>query len=301
MNVSPSLQKSTAIVGIGFMLLGTLVFSLNDTMGKWLAGTYPVGEVVLLRSIAALLVLAPIAWKQKAPLLPRHRPGMHLLRVAFSTLEIVCFYGSVSYLPLADVMTYYLAGPIYVAVIAYFWLGERLDRPRIIVILIGFLGVLVALRPSSETLTLPAIIAIGGSLSYALLMIATRKLRDAADATLVGTQTVAALLLGCVMGPFAWVAPRPLDLAGLFLLGIVALAGHACVNRSLKLAPASIVAPYQYTLIVWAIVLGYLAFGDIVRPHTLAGAAIICLAGFTLMMLERRSTRKEIAPILPEV
>ncbi|MBM6594514.1 DMT family transporter [Microvirga pudoricolor] len=293
---------SAALLGIGLMLLGTFMFALNDAMGKWLVGTYSVGQVLLLRSIAALAVLLPIMWHRKASFRIPSKPGLHFLRIVFSTMEVACFYWAVTYLPLADVMTFYLAGPIYVAAIAYFWLGERLDRTRIAVITVGFIGVLITLRPSGATLTLPALVALTGGLLYALLMIATRKLKDTPDTTLVLWQTLGALFMGAVSVPFGWVTPGAVDLAGLFLLGIVAMTAHICVNRSLKLAPASVVAPYQYTLIVWAIVLGYLAFGDIVGFWTLIGAAVICAAGIALMFLEHRASRKADIdpPVLPE-
>lgn len=298
--------RSGALVGIGLMLLGVFLFSMNDVMGKWLVATYSVGQVLLLRSVAALAVLLPLMRSQKVPFSIPPQPGLHTLRIALSTLEVACFYWAVTYLPLADVMTYYLAGPIYVAAFAVFWLGERLDKPRVLAIGVGFVGVLIALRPSPATLSLPAIIALAGSVFYSLLMITTRKLRETHDATLVLGQILGTLIFGIVAAPFAWVAPAPLDLAGLFLLGIVSMAGHACVNRSLKIAPASVVAPYQYTLIVWAIVLGYLFFGDIVQFWTLVGAAVICAAGLVLLLLEREAARrgrvaKDIeAPVLPE-
>jgi drug/metabolite transporter (DMT)-like permease len=288
------------------MLLGVFLFSLNDVMGKWLVATYSVGQVLLLRSVAALAVLLPLMRRQKMPFAVPPQPGLHALRITLSTLEVACFYWAVTYLPLADVMTYYLAGPIYVAAFAVFWLGERLDKPRIIAIGLGFVGVLIALRPSPATLSLPALIALAGSVFYALLMITTRMLRETHDATLVLGQMLGTLIFGLAAAPFAWVTPGPLDLAGLFLLGIVSMAAHVCVNRSLKIAPASIVAPYQYTLIIWAIVLGYLAFGDIVEFWTLVGAAVICLAGLALLILEREAARrgrveKDIeAPVLPE-
>ncbi len=298
--------RSGALIGIGLMLLGVFLFSMNDVMGKWLVATYSVGQVLLLRSIAALAVLLPLMRKQKVPFRVPPQPGLHAVRITLSTLEVACFYWAVTYLPLADVMTYYLAGPIYVAAFAVFWLGEKLDKPRVLAIGIGFVGVLIALRPSPATLTLPALIALAGSIFYALLMITTRQLRETDDATLVLGQILGALIFGIVTTPFAWVTPGALDLAGLFLLGIVSMAGHACVNRSLKIAPASIVAPYQYTLIVWAIVLGYLAFGDIVEFWTLVGAAVICGAGLALLLLEREAARrgretKDIeTPVLPE-
>ena len=291
---SPSAPKvrSGALLGIGLMLLGMFMFSVNDVMGKWLVATYSVGQVLLLRSAAALAVLLPIMRRRKVPLALPPRPGLHALRIAFSTLEVAAFYWAVTYLALADVMTYYLAGPIYVAAFAVFWLGERLDRPRILAIAVGFLGVVVALRPSAATLSLPALIALAGSVFYSLLLITTRTLRETDDATLVLGQILGALIFGIVAAPFHWVTPGPVDLAGLLLLGIVSMAAHVCVNRSLKIAPASVVAPYQYTLIVWAIVLGYLAFGDVVGFWTLVGAAIICVAGLALLLLEREAAKR---------
>ncbi|HEU6442000.1 MAG TPA: DMT family transporter [Microvirga sp.] len=305
---SPFAQKvrSGALVGIGLMLLGTFLFSVNDVMGKWLVATYSVGQVLLLRGVAALAILLPIMRQQNIPIRIPPQPGLHAFRILLSTLEVACFYWAVTYLPLADVMTYYLAGPIYVAAFAVFWLGERIDRPRVLAIAVGFVGVLIALRPSPATISWPALIALAGSLFYALLMITTRKLRDTDDGTLVLGQMLGNVIFGLAVAPFAWVTPGWLDLAGLFLLGIVSMAAHACVNRSLKIAPASVVAPYQYTLIVWAIVLGYLAFGDIVEFWTLAGAAVICAAGVGLLLLEREAARrgretKDIEePVLPE-
>jgi drug/metabolite transporter (DMT)-like permease len=132
-------------------------------------------------------------------------------------------------------------------------------------------------------------------------------LRETHDATLVLGQILGALIFGLVMAPLSWVTPDLLDLTGLFLLGIVSMGGHACVNRSLKTAPASVVAPYQYTLIIWAIVLGYLAFGDVVEFWTLVGAAVICAAGLALILFERETARrgrvgKDISPpVLPEI
>jgi drug/metabolite transporter (DMT)-like permease len=299
--------RSGAFFGIGLMLLGVFLFAMNDVMGKWLVATYSVGQVLLLRSIAALAVLLPIMRRQGVPLAIPPRPGLHAIRIVLSTFEGASFYWAVTYLPLADVMTYYLAAPIYVAAFAIFLLGEKLDLPRILAIGVGFLGVLIALRPSPATLSFPALIALVGSMFYALTMITTRKLRDTPDAILVLGQIAGALVFGAIAAPFGWVHPSWIELAALFLLGIVSMAGHACVNRSLKLAPASIVAPYQYTLIIWAIVLGYLAFGDIVEFWTLMGAGVICVAGLILLFLERSAanrgrTAQDIEkPILPEV
>lgn len=300
-----SAARSGVLAGIGLMVFGIFLFSVNDVLGKWLVATYSVGQVLLLRSVAALAVLLVLIGRSGLSFSMPSQPGLHVVRVVFSTLEVACFYWAVVYLPLADVMTYYLAGPIYVAGLAAVWLGEKIDRPRMGVIVLGFIGVLIALRPSAATLTWPALIAVAGSVFFALLMITTRQLKDASDTSLVLGQTLGALALGAVMSPFAWVEPTLRDFALLSLLGVVAMVAHVCVNRSLKLAPASVVSPYQYTLIVWAVVLGYLVFGDVVQILTLVGAAIICGAGLALILLERKAAQAErradvSPPILPE-
>jgi len=280
--------KSTAAAGIALMLLGCFMFSLNDTMGKWLVATYSVGQLLLIRSIAALILLAPFIRREgwhafrEAP-----RPGLQIVRAVLSALEVALFYWAVAYLPLADVTTFYLAGPIFVTALAPFLLGEKIGWKRWTAVIAGFIGVLVAMRPSAESLSLPALIALGGSVLFAFLMIATRTVRGTSDTVLVTTQTVGALALGIVSAPFSWVTPSPRDFLLLSLLGVVAMIAHVFVNRSLKLAPASLVVPYQYTLILWAMVLGYFAFGDVPEMLLVAGAGIIVAAGIFIFLREQ--------------
>jgi drug/metabolite transporter (DMT)-like permease len=301
------LGGSGALPGIGLMMLGIFLFSINDAMGKWLVATYSVGQVLLLRSFAALVVLLVVIGREGFTWRVPAQPLLHAIRIVFSTLEVACFYWAVMYLPLADTMTYYLAGPIYVAGFAALWLKEPIDRPRFAAVAVGFIGVLIVLRPSAATFTAPALIALAGSLFFALLMITTRKLKDANDATLVLGQTLGALAFGMAAAPFSWVSPGPLDFASLSLLGIVAMVAHVCVNRALKIAPASVVAPYQYTLLIWSVVFGYAFFGDVVAAPTLIGAAVICGSGLMLIFLEKRDSKGRartgdvMPPVLPEV
>lgn len=279
-------------LGIALMLLGVLMFALNDVMGKWLVATYTVGQVLLIRSLAALVVLAPmIARAPAGSVLRPATPGRQALRVVISTLEVGLFYAAVAYMPLADAMTYWLAGPIYVVVISALFLGEKVDATRWALVGLGFVGVLLALWPSAETLTLPALIAIAGSLCFALMTVMARTLRGTPDVTLVTWQTVGALIGGLLLLPTGWVTPTPFDFALLGLLGVVAMLAHMCVTRSLKLAPASVVTPYTYTLIVWAVIFGWLVFGDVPSWNVLAGAGVIVAAGLALFIVESRANR----------
>ena len=274
------------------MLAGILLFSLNDVMGKWLVSTYSVAQLLVIRSAAALLILTPLLWKAGVrSLVNVERPGMQALRVILSSAEVYCFYFAVITLPLADVMTYWLAAPIYVAAMSPFLLGEHVGWRRWTAIAIGFAGVLVALQPSAATLTAPALVSIAGSFCFAFMMLSGRALRGTPDTTLVFWQMVGAGLLGLVIAPFQWVPPTAFDLSLLALLGVVAMVAHVCVNRSLKLADAATVAPFQYTLLFWGIVFGWLVFDDLPRPAMLVGAAIIIGAGLFIFFREQRLRR----------
>jgi drug/metabolite transporter (DMT)-like permease len=280
--------RSGVLAGIGLMLLGIFLFCCNDALGKWILSTYSVAQMILIRSAAALLLLAPFIWRTGlAPFWNAPRPGLQIARVVLSTLEVVMFFWAVSYLPLADTVTFYLAAPIYVTALSALFLGERVGWRRWSAVLCGFVGVVIALRPSAAMLTWPALIAIAGSMFFAFLMIATRMLRGTADIVLVTGQIGTTFLFGLVAAPFAWVAPTAIDVGLMAILGLVAMAALACVNRSLKLSPASVVAPYQYTMIVWAIALGYLVFGDMPDAALAAGSAIIVVAGLYILWREQ--------------
>jgi drug/metabolite transporter (DMT)-like permease len=281
------------LAGILFMLVGMFMFSVNDVVGKWLVATYTVGQVLLIRSIAAMAVLAPaVAREGVSKVMNPPSPGLQAVRVAMSTLEVAFFYWAVTYLPLAETVTFYMAGPIYVALLARTFLGEAISTQRWIAIAIGFVGVIIALNPGGAAFGWPALIAIAGSLAFAGMMIITRKLKGTPDTTLVFWQTAAALVMGAVLAPFGWVDPSLRDYGLLGLLGVVALFAHIATNKALKLAPASTVVPYQYTLIVWAVILGYLVFGDVPPLSTLVGAVIIVGAGVWIFWDEQGSRKQ---------
>jgi drug/metabolite transporter (DMT)-like permease len=279
--------RSATLAGIGLMLLGIFLFSCNDVLGKWMLSTYSVGQMLLIRSLAAMLLLVPFIWRDLRSFAGAPRPGLQVLRVVLATAESVMFFWAVTYLPLADVVTFYLAGPIYVTALSALFLGEHVGWRRWSAVLVGFVGVIICLRPSAATLTAPALIALAGSVFFALLMITTRTLRGTSDTVLITGITDGALIFGLVSAPFGWVTPSPRDIALLALLGLVAQTAHVCVNRSLKLAPASVVVPSQYTLIVWAVVLGYLVFGDVPEALMLIGAGIIVAAGLFIFLREQ--------------
>jgi drug/metabolite transporter (DMT)-like permease len=290
--VNPSsIGRAGGTVGLGILLmvLGDFLFASNDVLGKWLVGTFSVGQVLLIRSAAALVVMVPMVMRLgvRNLFVGLEKPRTQVLRVLFATFEVVCFYWAVVFLPVADVMVFYLAGPIYVAALSPWMLGETVGRRRWIAILVGFVGVVVALQPSPATFSLPSLISLVGSFAFALVVIQSRQLRRTPDTVIVFWQTAGALAAGVVLAPFGWVQPSTFEFGLLCMVGAVAMVAHVLINRSLKYAPAAVVAPIHYTLLLWAVVFGYLVFGDVPQPAMLVGAAIIIAAGLFLFARER--------------
>lgn len=276
--------------GILLMLAAVLLFSLNDVLGKWLVATYAVGQVLVLRSLASLAVLGPVAWRRlRAPGFRVERPGLQAARVLLGALESACFYWAVGHMPLADAMTYWMATPIIVAALAALFLGERVRPRHWALILLGFAGVAVALGADFDGPVLPALVALGGALLYSVFLLASRQLRETPDVVLACFQMLGGLAVGLgLLAIGGWRTPDLPDLALLLLLGLVASLAHMGVTRALKLAPASVVVPYQYSFLVWAALFGWLVFGDLPGPALVAGAALIVAAGLLLYREQRR-------------
>ncbi|MBZ9793553.1 DMT family transporter [Rhizobium sp. 3T7] len=287
--------KNVVLMGVVLMLLGDFLFALNDAMGKWLVTNFSVGQVLLIRSFGSFIILGPLIARQgPAQLVKVELKGLQVLRVLLATLDVGLFYAAVAYLPLADVMTFYMAGPIYVAALSHFFLNERIGWRRWLAVFVGFCGVVIALRPSSAMLSLPSLFGVVGSLSFAVALVLNRYLRNTSDTTLVTWQMIAALLVGAVLSIGTWQPTTPVELGGMLALGVVASCAHLLITRSLKLAPASLLAPLQYSLLIWAIALGYLFFGDVPDLYVITGATIIVVAG--LFIFHRKNLLETVPP-----
>lgn len=294
MNIPPTSDRTLA--GIGLMLGAMFLFSINDVMGKWLVATYGVAQIMLIRSFAAGIMLAPairrVGWRT---IWAQPRPWLHVCRAICSTAEVGFFYWAVMYLPLADTVAFYLAGPIFVTFFSIVFLKEHVSWRHWLAIVIGFVGVLVAVSPSGDGYGWAVLIPIGGTILFAGLNILTRKLAGTDEIALVTWQVVSAFLFGLAFAPFQWVPPSLFDFLCLCLLGIVSAWAHMGVNRALRYAPAAVVVPYQYTIIVWAVLLGFLFFGDVPAWSVVMGSTIIVASGLYMFMREQVTVRDQAA------
>jgi S-adenosylmethionine uptake transporter len=275
----PTPRSGTAGLGVILYLIGVGLFSINDALGKWLVADYGVGQLMMLRSIGAAVVLAPIVLALRVNLLDPRRAPLQVLRILCSAVDTFAFYYATRFMPLADVMTFYMATPLIVTALSAPLLGEKVERFRWIAVLIGFAGVLVALRPSPQMFSWAAPVALFGATTFALSQTITRELRGIHWLPLVLWQFVGSGVIGAATVPWAWTTPSLFDVGLMFSVGVVSMTCFIFITRALALARAAVLAPLQYSAILWAAIMGWLVWRDAPTLPIIVGNAIIIGSG----------------------
>lgn len=289
---SPAPRENTA-VGIGWMLATMFCFVGLDTIGKYLLQTYAVTQVTWARFFFHALFVLAIMGSSLPGAIRARRPWMQLLRSALLLTTTVLFFIGIRDIPLATASTIMFLSPIFITILSVPLLGETVGMRRVAGVAIGFLGALIIVRPGFAPISLGIACLIAAALTNALYQITTRLIRhhDEPITTLFYTAAVGAALL-TVAAPFEWRNPAPADWALLVGIGIAGGLGHLCLIRALRLAPASAVAPFSYTGLVWAALFGFAVFGEVPGAWTLAGAALIIGSGLYIFHRERATAAR---------
>jgi S-adenosylmethionine uptake transporter len=275
----PTLRSGPASLGVGLYLLGVGLFAINDALGKWLVKDYGVGQLMMLRSIGAVIVLAPMILSLRVDVIDRRRARLQGVRIVVAAIDTFAFYYATRFMPLADVMTFYMATPLIVTALSAPLLGEKVERFRWIAVLIGFVGVVIALRPSPQMFSWIAPLALFGAIMFALSQTITRELRGVHWAPLVLWQFVGSGLIGAATTPFAWTTPTLLDLGLMALVGAVSMLCFVCIVQALAITRAAVLAPLQYSAILWAALMGWLVWRDAPTLPIIIGNAVIIGSG----------------------
>ena len=275
----PIPRSGTAGLGVVLYLAGVGLFAVNDALGKWLVADYGVGQLMMLRSIGAGVVLAPMILSRRINFIDPRQPSLQVVRVLCAAVDTFAFYYATRTMPLADVMTFYMATPLIVTALSAPLLGEKVERFRWVAVLIGFVGVLIALRPSPQMFSRAAPIALFGATTFALSQTITRELRGIHWLPLVLWQFVGGGLIGAATVPWAWTTPTLFDLGLMFLVGAVSMTCFIFIVRALALARAAVLAPLQYSAILWAAIMGWLVWRDAPTLPIIVGNAIIIGSG----------------------
>ncbi|OCP24748.1 MULTISPECIES: DMT family transporter [unclassified Ensifer] len=281
-SIVPSNGRGALLVVVAFA-----IFSATDAIVKVMASGLPAPQVTFLVTAAALvaLLIQSFATGRSGRLIPR-QPGLALWRALLLAIDTMLIHYAFAKLPLAEAYLIAFLTPILVAVLGFVFLRERLSAVGWVGVLIGFAGVTVALKPGVAPLNLGHAAALGSAVLFALSLILLRRAKVAeTDEALVGSllvvMTPVALGVAAASGGLL-----PIDLADLGLAiagGLLLLGGHALLVRAFRIGEASVVAPFQYSQIIWGCIYGVLLFSTPVELHMIAGAGIIMLSGLLVL------------------
>ena len=283
------------------MLAGGALLTLNDALIKSLAQTYPVGEVMFIR---AAFVMPWIF------LLARRDGGLHMLRInsvrgqALRSACVICssflFINGLTFLPLADAIAISFTGPLFITAMAPLVLGETVGWRRWLSVLAGFAGVLLMLRPGNGTLQWAVLLPLGAALFGGTRDLITRRISQTESTVAVlFVTTCVVMLAGLATAAFGWPAFRPQDLWTFALSGLLIAGAHYLMIEAFRLGEAALVAPFKYTSMVWAVLFGFLVFGELPDVWTLAGAGVVILSGLYILHRETRFRRRPVTAIGP--
>lgn len=284
--------RQDAVRGILLMVAAVAVFSTMDALIKYMTATYSPLQVIFFRNLFAFLPLLPVLGRGGIAMLRTERLGSHLSRALIGLGAMVCFFTALGLLPLAEVVAISLSAPIFVTALAVPLLKEKVGPRRWAAVAAGFVGVLVMVRPSGALLAAPAaLLPLAGAVLYALALITMRRLGATERApTTVFYFTLSCTLASGAVQPFVWQMPGFVDFVLLVTVGLLGGTAQLLMTQALRIAPAAVIAPFDYTALVFSIVFGYAFWGEVPDRLLLLGAAIVVASG--LYILHRETLRR---------
>ncbi len=282
--------------GIFYMLAATLMFAISSALAKWQVETNPVVEVLFLRSIAGLAVVAVI-------ILPR--TGWNVFRTerifdhagrsgtqAVAQALIIMAFGL---MPLAGAVAINFSSPIFAALFSVIWLKEKIGTARGLALAAGFLGVLLVVNPGADSFTTGALYALGNAVLFGSVTAAVRGMTvtESADTLTVYQMIFLTIFFGAAL-PFFFTWPTAHDLWVMLANGVINALGQYWWTRSLSMAPPAAVGPFYYFHLIWVIIIGYIFWGDVPTLLLFAGAAIVVGSGIFLLWHESARKAREL-------
>ncbi len=283
--------------GIAYMLAATCVFAIINAMVKWEVARYPLLEVVFFRCLFSLVPCAVlVATHGGIGVMRTRRLGEHIGRAVLQFVSMLSIFSAFGLMPLADAVAISFSSPLFLTVLSIPLLGEKVGRHRWSAVLVGFVGVLLMVRPGSGLLATGALLALTSAGVGASVTIAMRRMTlTEASTTLVTYQVLVTTLLSAAVLPFVWVVPRWQDALMMAAIGLCSGISQFWWTQAFRFAPAAVAAPFSYTSMVWALMIGYVVWSDKPAPGLLAGAAVVIASG--LYILYRETVRRTAKPV----
>ena len=290
-----------ATAGVGFGALAFGLFSLMDALVKWLSASYPVPQILVCNALFALVPVGVLVARRGGLYqLRTRRLGLHLLRGLLGTTGGFLAFYAFSRLPLADAYAIIFATPLLITALSVPILGEAVGWRRWSAVLVGFLGVLVMLRPGMAPIGVGSVAALGAACASACAILLVRRLSVTETTTSIAfySNLTAVTLIAILFSP-TFIAPSLGDLALMAASGLIGGTALLVLIAGYRRSPAALVAPFQYTQMLWAIALGALIWGDVPEPAMLVGASIVAASGLFILYRETALGRRPTASLHP--
>lgn len=275
------MQKLSAprpIIGIALMVGAMAALPFIDMFAKILAAAgLPIVLIVCARVGFGALMTAPLAYRAVGVgMFRRANPWFHVLRAALFNLSTFTFFWSLKYLPLADALSIFFVQPLVLTALSGWFFGEKVGLRRWAAVMVGFIGVLIIVRPGLVAFNLGTVFAFGSGCSLAIYLALSRRIAGEMPAIVTTFQTSAlcALILIGIL-PFVWITPSAVQWAMLIAMGLFGTTGQFLMLRSYDFAEASLLAPFAYTEIIMATLLGWLVFRDFPDAYTALGVVVL--------------------------
>ena len=254
----------------------------------------PVFEIIFFRNLFAFVPLGLyIARTTGFSVLKTQRPFGHLVRATVGLTGMVCGFSAVQYLPLTEATALQFTSPLFMTALSALLLSEKVGRHRWAAVFVGFIGVLIMARPVPGEMNIPGVtLGILSALGAAGAMVAIRQISDTEKGpTIVFYFTLGGVVLGAVGSMFHWVTPDPMTLGLLIVAGLIGGVGQLFLTEALRQAPIGVIAPFDYTQLIWATGLGLVIWGELPHPLTLVGAVIVAGSGVYILNRELQRFR----------
>ena len=288
---TPTELRSRTSAGIVLMCVGVASLCVNDALAKTLTAQYSPFQIQFLRNLIALPFAILIAHRMGgAAALRSHRPLAHLMRGGLWVGATFLFFTSITYMGLAEATALIFVAPLFITALSALIFREHVGWKRWLAVLVGFAGVLIAVRPGTSAFQTVSLLPVATAFVYALLMLSARFVDSRESVwTLLLYMTATGALISLFIVPFIWVPLRAEDLWLFIAIAIFGTAGMTMMTQAFRLAPAVVVAPLDYTAIIWATLLGWIFWTEIPDALTFVGAAVIIASGVFIIWREHRA------------
>ena len=284
-------------LGIIFMILSVISFSVMDIVVKLMSSHYPTGQLIFFRGFFGLIPILFIIPKERfGNLLKTEKIKLHLVRAFGGAFAMTFLYLGLKFLPIADAITISFAAPIFATIFSIIFLNEKVRLIRWLAIFFGLTGVIIVLKPGTELFTYYSFYPILFCIGFATISIAIKKLSKTEPDYLIALYfTLVLILFGLISISMGWKKIDISDIHYLIIIGLSGSIGNIFLTKSIREADISLVTPIKYLSLVFAIIAGWLIFNEIPSILTISGAVLIILSTFVIF---KREAAKKIKPTI---